>query len=62
MKIIEIMSNFANDVPGKYQLKESLTNQPVSIKNAIEFNSNEALRGCISMQKFYANEVKVSVY
>lgn len=62
MRIIEILTDLANNLPNNYQIDEKIKDQSYLIQNAIKSNNSEELRSCISNKMFYANEVKVTVY
>jgi len=62
MNIITLLTNLAHDLP-----KESFSNaliqaQPAAIKEAIFSNNGDDLKLIVAGNRFYPNEVRVTVY
>lgn len=62
MSILSILTELANNIPNTNLVDEIIRTQPENIRNAIKTNNHEMLKPFISNKKFYANEVKVTVY
>jgi hypothetical protein len=60
--IIDILVVYANSLPNEWKIDKKMLCNSKLIHQALETKDTETLKACVSNQKYYANEVKVTVY